>query len=68
MKKIFLSKTTRPRALILSMKHHLVDLFQVSSNYAAEAKNGSPPGVARDMVSFQQIPICKPQIPIAKLR
>ena len=33
MKKIFLSETTRPRALIFGMKHHLVDLYQVCSNY-----------------------------------
>ena len=32
--KIFLSETTRPRALIFGMKHHLVDLHQVCSNDA----------------------------------
>ena len=26
---IFLSETTRPRALIFGMKHHLVDFYQV---------------------------------------
>ena len=40
MKKIFLSK-----ALIFGMKHHLVDLFQVCSNYAPGAKNGPALGV-----------------------
>ena len=39
MKKIF-SETTRPRALIFGMLHHLVDLNQVCSNYAPGAKNG----------------------------
>ena len=37
-KKIFLSGTTRPSALIFGMKHHLVDLYQVCSNYIPEAK------------------------------
>ena len=54
--KVFLSETTRPRALIFGMKHHLVNLNHVCSNYA---KSGPAPGVTRDMVSFQQIPICK---------
>ena len=36
--KIFLSETIRPRALIFGMKHHLVDLYQVCSNYAPEGK------------------------------
>ena len=31
--KIFLSETTRPRALIFGMWHLLVDLYQVCSNY-----------------------------------
>ena len=30
--KIFLSETTRPRALIFGMKHHLVDHYHVCSN------------------------------------
>ena len=29
-----LSKSTRPRALILCLLHHLVNLYQVCSNYA----------------------------------
>ena len=41
---IFLSKATRPRALIFSMKHHLVDLYQVCSNYIPGAKNGTAHG------------------------
>ena len=32
--KIFLSETIRHRALIFGMKHNLVDLYQVCSNYA----------------------------------
>ena len=36
----FLSETTRPRALIFGMEHHLVDLYQVCSNYAPGAKSG----------------------------
>ena len=37
---IFLSETTRPRALIFSKNHHLVNLYQVCSNYAQGAKRG----------------------------
>ena len=37
---IFLSETIRPRALIFSMYHNLVNLHQVCSNYAPGAKNG----------------------------
>ena len=37
---IFLSETRRPGALIFGMKHHLVDLCQVCSNYIPGAKNG----------------------------
>ena len=42
--KIFLSETIRLRALIFGMKHHLVDLYHVCSNYAPGAKNGTSPG------------------------
>ena len=45
MKKILLSETIRPRALIFGMKHHLVDLYQVCSNNAPWANNCSPFGV-----------------------
>ena len=38
--KIFLSETTRPRALIFGRKHHIVNLYQVCSNYIPGAKNG----------------------------
>ena len=38
--KIFLSKTTRPRAFMFGMKHHPVNLYQVCSNYIPGAKNG----------------------------
>ena len=41
---IFFSETTMPRALIFSMWHYLVDLYQVCSNYPPGAKNGSAPG------------------------
>ena len=44
-KKIFLFETTRPRALIFGMEHHLVNLYQVFSNYRPGAKNGPSPGV-----------------------
>ena len=48
-----------PRALIFGMYHNIVDLYQVCSNYAPDAKIGPTPGVTRDMANFQQIPICK---------
>ena len=35
--KFFLSETTGFKALILSMQHHLVDHYQVGSNYALGA-------------------------------
>ena len=38
-----MSETTRHRALIFDMKHHLVNLYQVCSNYTPGAKN-SPAG------------------------
>ena len=37
-KKIFLSETTRPGALMFGMLHHLVDLYQVCSNYTPRVK------------------------------
>ena len=43
-KKIFLSETTRSRALIFGMKHHLVNLYKVCSNYIPGAKIGPPQG------------------------
>ena len=39
-KKILLSETNRLRALIGGMYHHLVDLYQVCSNYTLGVKNG----------------------------
>ena len=42
---IFLSETTMSRAMIFGMKHHLVILYQVWSNYISGAKNGPTPGV-----------------------
>ena len=41
---IFLSETTMPRALLFGMKHHLVTLYQVCSNYIPGAKNAPPQG------------------------
>ena len=43
--KIILSETTRPRALLFGMKHHLVNLYQVCSNYIPGAKNCPDPRV-----------------------
>ena len=40
----FLSETTRHRALLFGMKHYLVNLYQVCSNYTPSAKNGPTPG------------------------
>ena len=43
--KILLSETLRSRALIFGMFYHLVDLYQVCSNYAPWANNCPSPGV-----------------------
>ena len=40
----FLSETIWPRVLIFGMYHHLVDLYQVCSNYAPGAKKGPTGG------------------------
>ena len=40
----FLSETTRPRALNFGMKHHLVNLYQVRSNYIPGIKKAPPQG------------------------
>ena len=42
--KIFLSETKRPRALIFGMKHHLVDIYQVCSDYAPWGQKWACPG------------------------
>ena len=42
--KLFLSETTMPRALIFGMKHHLVNLCQVCTNFISGAKNYPTPG------------------------
>ena len=42
--KIILSETIRPRALIFGMYYHLVDLYQVCSNYTPGTKNGPTRG------------------------
>ena len=41
---IFLSETTRPRALMFGMEHHLVNLCQVCSNYIPGATMARPGG------------------------
>ena len=43
-KQIYLSEATRPKGLIFGMQYHLVDLYQVCSNYSPGAKNGTAPG------------------------
>ena len=52
--KIFYSET-----LIFGKEHDLVELYQVCSKYNPGAKIGLAPGVNRDLVSFQQIPVRK---------
>ena len=42
--KICLSETIRPRALVFGMLHHLVDFYQVCSNYAPVTKNSPASG------------------------
>ena len=42
--KIFLCETRKPRLLIFCIKHHLVDFYQVCSNYIPEAKMAWPRG------------------------
>ena len=44
--KIFLSETIRLRALIFGLWHHLVDLYQVFSNYALGVKMAPCKGLA----------------------
>ena len=41
---IFLSETIRLRVLIFGMLHHLVNLYQVCSNYAPGTKKTRPRG------------------------
>ena len=40
----FLFETIRPRALIFGMKHHLVDFYQLCSNYTPGSNYGPAPG------------------------
>ena len=44
MKKLFLSKTARHRTLIFGVKHQIVNLYQVCSNYIPGAKTDPPRG------------------------
>ena len=41
---IFFSETIWPRVLIFAMLHHLVNFYQVCSNYVPGAGNGPPRG------------------------
>ena len=44
--RVFLSWAAGPpRALVFGMKLHLVDFYQVCSNFTPGAKNGPAPGV-----------------------
>ena len=43
--KLFLSETTRLKALIFGLLHHLMDIYHICSNYAHGAKNGLAPEV-----------------------
>ena len=43
--KIFFSETRRHRALIFGMKHLLMDIYQICSNYVPGVKTGPAPGV-----------------------
>ena len=40
----FFPETTRPRALIFNMQHHLMNFYQAGSNYAPGAKIGLSQG------------------------
>ena len=44
LEKFFLSKTIRPSVLIFGMYYHLLDLYQVCSNYVLGVKNGPTRG------------------------
>ena len=44
LKKIYFSKTAKPRALLFSMYYHLMALYLVCSNNDSPAKNGHTPG------------------------
>ena len=62
-KNIFLSKTTRLKALIFGLWHNLLDLYQVCSNYAPVAKchrlgHMFYKGVCRDIIKTSSL---KPQ-------
>ena len=45
--KIFLSETTRNRALLFGMQNHPVDYYQVCSNYVPETRIGPAAGVTQ---------------------
>ena len=52
-KKIFLSeKSIWPRVLIFGIQHHLVDYYQVCSNYATGAKKGPAPAVSCFILAY----------------
>ena len=45
MKKIFLCETRSPNLLIFGISHHLMEFYQVYSNYSPGAKKGPALGV-----------------------
>jgi len=49
--KIFLSETTRPRAFIFGIQHHLEVLYQSCSNYVPGVKIDPAPGVLIGSIS-----------------
>ena len=54
MDQIFFSETIWHRALIFSMQHHLVDLYQVCLNYGLAAKKCPRPGVTCFTYSYNK--------------
>ena len=57
MKKISLSETIRPGALIFGMKYDLVDLYPFLFKLCPWGQNRPTPCVTRSIASFQQIHI-----------
>ena len=55
LKKLFLSETTGPRALTFRTWYHLVNLYQVCSNYTTGTKNGP----AQSVTCFTYVDIGK---------
>ena len=63
--KIFLSESTRLTALIFGMEHHLLNLYQVCSNYVPGAKNDRSGGhmfyIALYRKNMKKSSLLKPQ-------